>query len=135
MNHSTLAAPAIHMSVHREKAHLGAAPCKAARQTTSSHVQHHEGAASCKATRPPATHSLTNDSADLKVPEEELRLEAASCKATRPSENRILDRAGLDMRGNSQVGADVMIVIVIVIGANVKDVTRVTDIAVEHQQQ
>ena len=69
---------------------------------------------------------------------EDQRLEAASCKATRPSgasNHLILDRAGVDTRGSSQVGADVMIVTVIVIGANVKDVTRVTDIAVEHQQQ
>ena len=135
VSHSTLAAQAIHMSVHHEKAHLGAAPCKAARQTTSSHVQHHEGAASCKATRPPVTHSLTSDSADLKAQEEELRLEAASCKAPRPSESRILDRAGQDTRGSSQVRADAKIVIEIVIGANVNDVTRVTGNAAVHQQQ
>ena len=71
------------------------------------------------------------------MPGEEPRLEAASCRAARPSEapNLILDRAGVDMKGHSQVEADVMIVIVIVIGANARDVIRVKDIAVERQQQ
>ena len=69
------------------------------------------------------------------MPGEEPRLGAASCKATRPTEapNLILDRAGVDMKGHSQVEADVMIVIVI--GANARDVIRVKDIAVERQQQ
>ena len=131
VNHSALAAQRTRTSVRHQKAPLGAVLCKAARQTVNSHVQYRQEAASWKATRPQVTHSLTADRA------EELRLEAASCKATRPNEapNLILDRAGVDTKGHSQVEADVMIVIVIVIGANAKDVTRVKDTAAEHQQQ
>ena len=83
------------------------------------------------------TSSLHHDHAELKIRGEESYHEAASCKATRPhvAMKPILDRAGVDTAGSSQVRADVTIVTMTVIGANANDVIRVTDIAVGRQQQ